>query len=41
VGVAHAEWIPALPTIGFWWMTLLVLLTRGIFTGHANTSKGK
>jgi len=26
VGVAHAEWIHALPTIGYWWAVLLSLL---------------
>lgn len=32
VGVARAEWTPALPTIGYWWAALLVALTRGLFT---------
>ena len=32
VGIAHAEWIPTLPTIGYWWAVLLVVLTRGLFT---------
>lgn len=37
VGVAHAEWIPQLPTIGLWWALLLVVLTRALFTGYAKT----
>jgi len=32
VGIAHAEWIPALPTIGYWWSVLLVALLRGCFS---------
>lgn len=28
VGIAHAEWLPMLPTIGFWWAVLLVVLLR-------------
>lgn len=32
VGVAHAEWIRVLPTIGYWWAVLLVLLLRGVFS---------
>lgn len=32
VGIAHAEWIPALPTIGYWWALLLVVLLRGVFS---------
>jgi hypothetical protein len=31
VGVAHAEWLPMLPTIGYWWAVLLVVLTRPLF----------
>jgi hypothetical protein len=26
VGVAHAEWVPMLPTIGFWWSVLLMVI---------------
>lgn len=33
VGIAHAEWIPALPTIGYWWAVVLVALTRGLLKG--------
>ena len=35
VGMAHHEWVPPLPTIGFWWAYLLVLLiaiTFAIYT---------
>lgn len=32
VGLAHAEWVPALPTIGYWWAVLLILLLRGTFS---------
>lgn len=26
VGVAHAHWLPNLPTIGFWWSVLFIAL---------------
>lgn len=32
VRVAHDHWIPQLPTIGYWWAALLVLLLRGVFS---------
>lgn len=32
VGVAHAEWLPGLPTVGYWPSVLLVLLLRGVFS---------
>jgi len=41
VGIAHAEWIRALPTIGFWWSVLLVSLTRGLFAGARSATKAK
>lgn len=41
IGVAHAEWIPTLPTLGYWWTVLLVTLTRGLFTGHSLTNVKK
>jgi hypothetical protein len=28
VGIVHHEWIPACPTIGFWWSVLLASLIR-------------
>lgn len=28
VGVVHHEWLPACPTIGFWWAVLLAALLR-------------
>ena len=31
VGVAHHEWWPALPTIGYWWAVLLCWLLRASF----------
>lgn len=31
VGVIHHEWIPACPTIGFWWALLLCGLIRSSF----------
>jgi hypothetical protein len=31
VGVAHAHWVPALPTIGYWWAALIVWLLQGSF----------
>jgi hypothetical protein len=39
VGVAHAEWVPALPTIGYWWSVLLVYLLRGTFSVVRPSSK--
>jgi len=32
VGIAHAHWLPALPTIGYWWAVLIVTLMRGVFS---------
>lgn len=32
VGIIHAEWIPALPTIGYWWAVLVVYLLSGVFS---------
>ena len=40
VGVAHAEWIRQLPTIGYWWAVLLVYLLRGVFS-NAKTKDGE
>jgi hypothetical protein len=34
VGVVHHEWIPACPTIGFWWAVLLASLIRGALYQH-------
>jgi hypothetical protein len=28
IGVAHHEWLPGLPTIGYWWAALLTWLIR-------------
>lgn len=41
VGIAHAEWIPALPTIGYWWSVLLVVMTRGLFAASSSKSKSE
>jgi formate/nitrite transporter FocA (FNT family) len=38
VGVAHAEWLHKLPTIGYWWALLLVVLVRPLFTSTATKS---
>jgi hypothetical protein len=40
VGIAHAEWIQQLPTIGYWWAVLIVALTRGLFGTIPSTKKG-
>lgn len=32
VGVAHHDWVPGLPTIGYWWAVLLVWLLQGAFS---------
>lgn len=40
VGVIHAEWWPAVPTIGYWWSTLLMAFFVAIF-GKAGTGKAK
>jgi len=40
VAVAHAAWIHNLPTIGYWWAVLLVLLLRGVFSLRPPAKKG-
>jgi hypothetical protein len=40
VGVAHAEWIRQLPTVGYWTSVLLVVLLKGVFSAYRPTSKG-
>lgn len=41
VGLAHDEWVPALPTIGYWWAVLLAYLLQGVFSCVApSKSKG-
>lgn len=32
VGIAHAYWIPQLPTIGYWWAVVIVALLSGVFS---------
>lgn len=41
VGVAHHEWIPSLPTIGYWWSVLLAWLLRGALAQLPSTSGKK
>lgn len=33
VGVIHHEWIPQLPTLGYWWAFLIIALIRSCLTG--------
>jgi uncharacterized membrane protein YiaA len=30
IGVVHAEWLPALPTIGYWLAVLITFLIRSV-----------
>ena len=39
VDVAHTHWWSAVPTIGYWWAVLIVLLTRGMFGTTGSKSK--
>lgn len=41
VGVMRGEWLPGLPTIGFWWAVLIAYLLRGALAlnGTSSTSK--
>jgi hypothetical protein len=39
VGVAHRNWLPDLPTIGYWTAALIVLLLRGTFSATRPTNK--
>jgi hypothetical protein len=32
VGIIHAEWVPALPTLGYWWAVAIVALLSGTFS---------
>lgn len=41
IGIVHAEWWPAVPTIGYWWSLLVVFLVRGVFSPLPKTSKEK
>lgn len=36
--VIHKHWIPALPTVGYWWAVLVVMLLKGVFS---NTPSAK
>jgi hypothetical protein len=39
VGIAHAEWIHKLPTIGYWWAVLMVVLVRPAFASVTSPKK--
>ncbi|MCX5066951.1 hypothetical protein OOJ91_13950 [Micromonospora lupini] len=39
VGIARAEWLPALPTIGYWPAVLLSALLRSALTNPASTKE--
>lgn len=32
VGIIHAEWLPNLPTLGYWWAVAIVALLSGTFS---------
>lgn len=32
IGIAHDHWWPAIPTIGYWWAFLIVLVTPSLFS---------
>jgi len=39
VGVAHAEWIHGLPTIGYWWAVLIAYLIGSALTPYTRENK--
>lgn len=39
VGIVHDQWIPGLPTIGYWWAVLLVALLRGVLSPIKSTKE--
>lgn len=39
VGVVHAHWWPAVPTIGYWWAVLIVWLLNGVFSARQTKAK--
>jgi hypothetical protein len=42
VGVVHAEWLPQVPTLGYWWAVLIGYLLRcGLTRTPQSTSKKK
>ncbi len=41
VGVMHAEWLPGLPTIGYWWAVLIAYLLRGALALNGVSSSKK
>lgn len=32
VGVVHHEWMPTIPTVGYWWSVIIVMLFRAALT---------
>lgn len=32
VGVTHHEWLPSMPTLGYWWAVVIVVLLVGVFS---------
>lgn len=42
VGVVHDEWVHALPTLGYWWAVLLIVLLNGVLSAiHPVKTKEK
>lgn len=39
VGVIHAEWLPQVPTLGFWWAVLIAWLLRWALSQASASSK--
>jgi len=39
IGIAHDHWWPAIPTIGYWWAVLIVVVTPGVFTSPRPAKK--
>jgi hypothetical protein len=37
VGIMHDHWVPALPTIGFWWSVLLMFVLPSFGTAPSKT----
>jgi hypothetical protein len=39
VGVVHAEWLPQVPTLGYWWSVLIAWLLRWALTHTPSSTK--
>jgi len=39
VGIIHAEWLPGVPTIGYWWAVLWAVLIRVCTTADYTAEK--